>query len=50
MYAGVLCYKRPVNVEPPPMSPPASAPVMVGVRSPMPVSTITVPSVIDPGF
>lgn len=50
MYAGVLCYKRPVDIEPPAMSPPVSAPVMVGVRSSMPVSTSTVPSVIDPGF
>ena len=48
MYAGVLCYKRPVQVQPLPAS--APSPVMVGVRSPTPSMSSPVPSVIDPGF
>ena len=50
MYAGVLCYNRPVQVLPAPMAPPVSAPVMIGARTSVPTSTSTVPSVIDPGF
>ncbi len=48
MYAGVLCFKRPVQIEAP--GPVAPAPVMVGVRSPVPTRSSPVPSVIDPGF
>lgn len=48
MYAGILCYKRPVQVQPLPEASPS--PVMVGARSPTPTRQNPVPSVIEPGF